>query len=91
MDDNQRPKTQTPARRYRTIGVLAFSASIRRIGVSSRASNLARLTPRSWAADPTGVRRLVLGLGPAAEVVGPAWFAEQVRAEAAAALAAYAS
>ena len=42
------------------------------------------------AADPTWVRRLVLGLGEEAEVVGPAWFVEQVRAEAAEALAAYA-
>jgi proteasome accessory factor C len=42
------------------------------------------------AADPTWVRRLVLGLGPAAEVVGPPWFAESVRTEARDALAAYA-
>jgi proteasome accessory factor C len=41
------------------------------------------------AADPAWMRRLVLGLGPAAEVVGPAWLVEQVRAEATEALAAY--
>jgi proteasome accessory factor C len=41
-------------------------------------------------ADPTWVRRLVLGLGAEAEVLGPDWLAEQVRAEAQAALAAYA-
>jgi proteasome accessory factor C len=48
-----------------------------------------RLEVTLRAADPTWVRRLVLGLGEWAEVVGPAWFAEQVRAEAAEALAAY--
>jgi proteasome accessory factor C len=42
-------------------------------------------------ADPTWVRRLVLGHGPAIEVVGPGWFADQVRAQARQALAAYAS
>jgi proteasome accessory factor C len=42
-------------------------------------------------ADTSWVRRLVFGLGPAAEVVGPSWFAESVRAEAREALAAYAS
>jgi proteasome accessory factor C len=42
------------------------------------------------AADPTWVRRLVFGLGPDAEVLGPSWFAESVRGEARAALAAYA-
>jgi proteasome accessory factor C len=42
-------------------------------------------------ADTAWVRRLVLGLGPAAEVVGPPWFADQVRGEARDALAAYAS
>ena len=47
-----------------------------------------RLEVTLRAADPTWVRRLVLGLG-RAEVVGPAWFAEQVRVEAAEALAAY--
>jgi proteasome accessory factor C len=41
------------------------------------------------AADPAWMRRLVLGLGSAAEVVGPAWLVEQVRAEAAEALAGY--
>ena len=40
------------------------------------------------AADTGWLRRLVLGLGPAAEVVGPPWLVEQVRAEAAEALAA---
>jgi proteasome accessory factor C len=49
-----------------------------------------RLEVTLRAADPAWMRRLVLGLGPAAEVVGPAWLAEQVRAEAAEALAAYA-
>jgi proteasome accessory factor C len=43
------------------------------------------------AADPTWVRRLVFGLGVHAEVVGPSWFAESVRAEARAALDAYAA
>lgn len=43
------------------------------------------------AADPTWVRRLVFGLGAYAEVVGPSWFAESVRAEARAALEAYAA
>jgi len=42
-------------------------------------------------ADTRWVRRLVLGLGPAAEVVGPQWFADQVRGEALEALSAYAS
>jgi proteasome accessory factor C len=42
-------------------------------------------------ADTRWVRRLVLGLGPAAEVVGPPWFADQVRATAEDALSAYAS
>jgi proteasome accessory factor C len=42
-------------------------------------------------ADPIWVRRLVLGNGPAIEVVGPDWFAEQVRAHARQALVAYAS
>ena len=41
------------------------------------------------AAETGWLRRLVLGLGPAAELVGPAWLVEQVRAEAAEALAAY--
>jgi proteasome accessory factor C len=41
------------------------------------------------AADTGWLRRLVLGLGPAAEVVGPSWLVEQVRSEAAEALAAY--
>ena len=41
-------------------------------------------------ASETGwLRRLVLGLGPAAELVGPRWLVEQVRSEAAEALAAY--
>jgi proteasome accessory factor C len=48
-----------------------------------------RLEVTLRAADPAWMRRLVLGLGPAAEVVGPAWLAEQVRAEATEALAAY--
>ena len=48
-----------------------------------------RLEVTLRAADPAWMRRLVLGLGPAAEVVGPAWLVEQVRAEAAEALAAY--
>jgi proteasome accessory factor C len=42
------------------------------------------------ARDTAWVRRLVLSLGPAARVVGPPELAEQVRADAAAALAAYA-
>lgn len=41
------------------------------------------------ASDTGWLRRLVLGLGPAAELVGPAWLVEQVRAEATEALAAY--
>jgi proteasome accessory factor C len=41
-------------------------------------------------ADPTWVRHLVLGSGGTAQVVAPDWLAEQVRAEATAALAAYA-
>ena len=49
-----------------------------------------RLEVTLRAADPAWMRRLVLGLGSAAEVVGPAWLVEQVRAEAAEALAAYA-
>ena len=49
-----------------------------------------RLEVTLRAADPAWMRRLVLGLGPAAEVVGPAWLVEQVRAEATEALAAYA-
>ena len=59
---------------------------------ASRSTELpdGRLEVTLRAADPTWVRRLVLGLGEAAQVVGPAWFAEQVRAEAAEALAAYA-
>ena len=48
-----------------------------------------RLEVTLRAADPAWMRRLVLGLGPAAEVVGPAWLVEQVRAEASEALAAY--
>jgi proteasome accessory factor C len=48
-----------------------------------------RLEVTLRAADPAWMRRLVLGLGPAAEVVGPAWLVEQVRSEAAEALAAY--
>jgi proteasome accessory factor C len=40
-------------------------------------------------ADPTWVRRLVLGFGEAAEVLAPEWLADQVRAEAREALAAY--
>jgi proteasome accessory factor C len=48
-----------------------------------------RLEVTLRAADPAWMRRLVLGLGSAAEVVGPAWLVEQVRAEAAEALAAY--
>ena len=48
-----------------------------------------RLEVTLRAADPAWLRRLVLGLGPAAEVVGPPWLVEQVRAEAATALAAY--
>ncbi len=49
-----------------------------------------RLEVTLRAADPSWVRRLVLGLGDEAEVLGPAWFVEQVRAEATEALAAYA-
>jgi len=49
-----------------------------------------RLEVTLRAADPAWMRRLVLGLGSAAEVVGPPWLVEQVRAEAAEALAAYA-
>jgi proteasome accessory factor C len=48
-----------------------------------------RLEVTLRAADTGWLRRLVLGLGPAAEVVGPSWLVEQVRAEAAEALAAY--
>jgi len=48
-----------------------------------------RLEATLRAADPGWLRRLVLGLGAAAELVGPAWLVEQVRAEAAEALAAY--
>jgi proteasome accessory factor C len=48
-----------------------------------------RLEATLRAADPAWLRRLVLGLGAAAEVAGPEWLAEQVRAEAAEALAAY--
>ena len=48
-----------------------------------------RLEATLRAADPGWLRRMVLGLGAAAELVGPAWLAEQVRAEAADALAAY--
>jgi proteasome accessory factor C len=40
-------------------------------------------------ADPTWVRRLVLGFGAAAEVLAPEWLAEQVRTEAREALAGY--
>ena len=40
-------------------------------------------------ADPTWVRRLVLGFGAAARVLDPPWLADQVRAEARAALAGY--
>ena len=40
-------------------------------------------------ADPARVRRLVLGLGAAAELVGPTWLVQEIRAEAQAALAAY--
>jgi proteasome accessory factor C len=40
-------------------------------------------------ADPTWVRRLVLGLGPMAELVGPEWLVQQTRNEAQQALAAY--
>lgn len=50
-----------------------------------------RLEATLRAADPGWLRRLVLGLGAAAELVGPDWLAEQVRAEAADALAAYGS
>jgi proteasome accessory factor C len=48
-----------------------------------------RLEVTLRAADTGWLRRLVLGLGPAADVVGPGWLVEQVRAEAAEALAAY--
>jgi proteasome accessory factor C len=48
-----------------------------------------RLEVTLRASDTAWLRRLVLGLGPAGEVVGPAWLVEQVRAEAAEALAAY--
>ena len=40
-------------------------------------------------ADPTWVRRLVLGFGAAAQVLDPPWLADQVRDEARAALAGY--
>jgi proteasome accessory factor C len=40
-------------------------------------------------ADTAWLRRLVLGLGEAAELLGPPWLVEQVRAEAAEALSAY--
>jgi proteasome accessory factor C len=40
-------------------------------------------------ADPSWVRRLVLGFGAAAQVLDPPWLADQVRDEAAAALAGY--
>jgi proteasome accessory factor C len=50
-----------------------------------------RLEATLRAADPGWLRRLVLGLGEAAEIAGPDWLAEQVRAEAAEALAAYVS
>jgi proteasome accessory factor C len=40
-------------------------------------------------ADPSWVRRLVLGFGAAAQVLDPPWLAEQARAEARAALAGY--
>jgi proteasome accessory factor C len=42
-------------------------------------------------ADPSWVRRLVLGFGAAATVLDPRWLADQVHAEARAALAGYAS
>jgi proteasome accessory factor C len=42
-------------------------------------------------ADPSWVRRLVLGFGAAAQVLDPPWLADQVRDEARAALAGYAS
>jgi proteasome accessory factor C len=48
-----------------------------------------RLEVTLRAADTGWLRRLVLGLGPAAELLGPAWLADQVRSEAAEALAAY--
>ncbi|HEV7654335.1 MAG TPA: WYL domain-containing protein [Mycobacteriales bacterium] len=48
-----------------------------------------RLEVTLRAADTSWLRRLVLGLGGAAEVVGPQWLAEQVRAEAVEALSAY--
>jgi proteasome accessory factor C len=48
-----------------------------------------RLEVTLRASDTGWLRRLVLGLGPAAEVVGPPWLVEQIRSEAAEALAAY--
>jgi proteasome accessory factor C len=48
-----------------------------------------RLEVTLRASDTGWLRRLVLGLGPAAELVGPDWLADQVRSEAAEALAAY--
>jgi proteasome accessory factor C len=48
-----------------------------------------RLEVTLRAADTGWLRRLVLGLGAGAEVVGPDWLVEQVRSEAADALAAY--